>query len=86
MSVDEFPTDVSIYGVRGMAGNAREWTGTLVTQGTGEQAVECSAIRGGAWEAAGTSDITVISRCAFRYLIPTFYVNPAISFRLARGV
>lgn len=83
LPVDAFETDVSVYGVRGMAGNARDWTATLVTQGSGEAAIESSVIRGGAAELAGNTDFSSMSRCAFRYLIPTFYLNPAISMRLA---
>ena len=34
LPVDSYETDVSVYGVRGMAGNARDWTATLVTLGS----------------------------------------------------
>ncbi|HSB63783.1 MAG TPA: bifunctional serine/threonine-protein kinase/formylglycine-generating enzyme family protein [Thermoanaerobaculia bacterium] len=83
LPVDSYPTDVSVYGVRGMAGNARDWTATLVTQGHGETAMVSSVIRGGAAELAGSTEFSHMSRAAFRYLIPAFYLNPAISFRLA---
>jgi len=36
VTVDEFPTDESIYMVRGMGGNGRDWTTTMVTEGEGE--------------------------------------------------
>ncbi len=83
LPVDSFETDVSVYGVRGMAGNARDWTATLLSQGRGETAIESSVIRGGAAELAGSTEFSHMSRTAFRYVIPTFYLNPAISFRLA---
>ncbi|MGE5716899.1 MAG: protein kinase domain-containing protein [Acidobacteriota bacterium] len=83
LPVDSYETDVSVFGVRGMAGNARDWTATLVTQGRGETAMVSSVIRGGAAEFAGSTEFSHMSRAAFRYLIPAFYLNPAISFRLA---
>jgi serine/threonine-protein kinase len=83
LPVDSYETDASVYGVRGMAGNARDWTATLVTQGHGETAMVSSVIRGGAAEFAGSTEFSAMSRAAFRYLIPAFYLNPAIGFRLA---
>ncbi len=83
LPVDSYETDVSVYGVRGMAGNARDWTATLVTQGSGDTAMVSSVIRGGAAEFAGSTEFSHMSRGAFRYVIPAFYLNPAISFRLA---
>ena len=83
LPVDTYETDVSVYGARGMAGNARDWTATLVSQGRGETAIESSVIRGGAAELAGSTEFSHMSRAAFRYVIPTFYLNPAIGFRLA---
>ena len=49
VTVDEFPSDVSVYGVRGMGGNVRDWTATEVTDGTGDTARLCHVERGGAW-------------------------------------
>jgi hypothetical protein len=69
--------------MRGAAGNARDWTATLVTQGRGDTAMVSSVIRGGAAEFAGSTEFSHMSRAAFRYVIPAFYLNPAISFRLA---
>ena len=83
LPVDSYEADVSVYGVRGTAGNARDWTATLVTQGRGEAAMVSSVIRGGAAEFAGSTEFSHMSRAAFRYVIPAFYLNPAISFRLA---
>ena len=83
LPVDNYPTDVSVFGVRGAAGNLRDWTGTLVKQGEGETALDASVIRGAAAEFAGTSDFTIMSRCAFRWVLPLFYINPGMSFRIA---
>ena len=70
--MDRFETDCSVYGVRGAAGNLRDWTGSLVKQGEGETALDASVIRGAAAEFAGTSDFTIMSRCAFRWVLPLF--------------
>jgi formylglycine-generating enzyme required for sulfatase activity len=83
LPVDDYPSDVSVYGVRGAAGNLRDWTGTTVKQGEGETALDASVIRGAAAEFAGTSDFTIMSRCAFRWVLPLFYINPGMSFRIA---
>src|SRR5262249_24652586 len=47
--VDEFPTDVSVYGVRGMGGNMRDWTATEVIEGEGAGVRVLRVLRGGAW-------------------------------------
>ncbi|HQQ77837.1 MAG TPA: bifunctional serine/threonine-protein kinase/formylglycine-generating enzyme family protein [Thermoanaerobaculia bacterium] len=83
LPVDSYETDVSVYGMRGAAGNARDWTATLLTLGSGDAAMVSSVIRGGAAEFAGSTEFSHMSRAAFRYVIPAFYLNPAISFRLA---
>jgi serine/threonine-protein kinase len=83
LPVDSYETDVSVYGMRGAAGNARDWTATLLTLGSGDTAMVSSVIRGGAAEFAGSTEFSHMSRAAFRYVIPAFYLNPAIGFRLA---
>jgi serine/threonine-protein kinase len=77
--VDSFPSDVSVYGVRGTAGNAREWTGTVLIDAEGEEG-ETRVVRGGAWNLPA-----VICRSANRFwLAPNFPVN-YVGFRLARS-
>lgn len=49
VAVDEFPTDVSIYGVRGTAGNVEDWTSTEVIEGMGDQGRPGRVARGGTW-------------------------------------
>src|SRR5262249_35486512 len=47
--VDEFPRDRSVYGVRGLAGNVRDWTGSEETEGTGDTRRVSRVNRGGNW-------------------------------------
>lgn len=49
--VDAHPSNVSVYGCRGMAGNCWEWTGSMITAKSGVKAgVRAYAVRGGAWD------------------------------------
>ena len=57
--VDRFPTDVSVYGVRGMAGNMSNMTAPQ--GGAGEDREAQPAARGGCW-----FSVSFASRCAFR--------------------
>ena len=92
-SVHAFPDDVSVYGLRGMAGSVLDWTGsTYATHGHAqdlEQNVVVEnpdpsarrVVRGGSWNDAASS-----TRCATRYnLDPTMRLN-FVGFRLARSV
>jgi serine/threonine-protein kinase len=75
--IDSFPTDESVYGVRGMAGNARDWTSTALGSETGEGR-ELRIVRGGAFNLPA-----VTTRSANRFwLSPGFVVN-YVGFRLA---
>ena len=78
VAVEEFPRDVSVYGVRGMAGNVRDWTATEHTEGRGAKLRVCYVIRGGAW---GTDRIR--GRSAYRLWLDPFKVYDDIGFRVA---
>ena len=72
---DSFPTDCSVYGVRGTAGNTRDWTATALGESDGVRIV-----RGGAFNLPA-----VITRSANRFwLAPSFVLN-YVGFRLARS-
>lgn len=77
--VDEFETDRSIYGVRGMSGNIRDWTATESLDGEGEGAHCYRVVRGGAWYAGRVS-----ARCADRFWFEPPHVYFFVGFRLAR--
>ena len=80
--VDEFPTDLSVHGVRGMAGNCRDWTSSAVARdtvsGSERRAI---AVRGGAW-----SLDRVLARCAFRILNSPADIYGNVGFRWARSL
>ena len=77
VAVGEFPTDVSIYGVRGMAGNMRNWTATVESDGEDDPR-EGRVVRGGAWY-----DNRVNARCADRDWNEPSLVIDYVGFRLA---
>ncbi|MCB9687508.1 MAG: SUMF1/EgtB/PvdO family nonheme iron enzyme [Alphaproteobacteria bacterium] len=81
-TVDAFPTDVSIYGVRGMAGNMRDWCADPF-QAVGElgSAGEQRVLRGGSWYFPESS-----ARVAARYGLDAHNRGDTISFRLARAL
>jgi eukaryotic-like serine/threonine-protein kinase len=89
--VDAFPTDVSVYGVRGMAGNVRDWTSTTMAEGVVEHdevaelgyrrwrdAHDTRVVRGGAWS-------PLIPRVTDRYWLDPSIVLGFIGFRLAHS-
>ena len=79
LPLDSYPADLSVYGVRGTAGNVRDWTANVLSEGDGEDA-DTRVIRGGAWNLPA-----VISRSANRFwLSPGFVVN-YVGFRVARS-
>lgn len=94
MSVDDYLTDVSPYGVRGMAGNVRDWCidrwsleGPRIEGGV-VQIVAAAAdddayrpLRGGAWISAGD-----LSRISVRYAEQPSWRHGVLGFRLARGI
>jgi formylglycine-generating enzyme required for sulfatase activity len=77
--VDEFETDRSIYGVRGMSGNIRDWTATESLEGEGDRAHCYRVVRGGAWYGGRVS-----ARCADRFWFEPPHVYFFVGFRLAR--
>ena len=81
--VTDYPLDTSPYGVRGMAGNARDWCDDRWSpDGTPEGAdPERRVCRGGAWWQR-----EVYSRVASRMGVRPFLRDVGISFRLARSV
>jgi serine/threonine-protein kinase len=90
--IDDFPTDESPYGVRGLAGNVRDWCadawtpeGPEVVRGV-VRTVPASAadaglrsIRGGAWSAAPPT----VSSAASRFAAPPEEVFGTVGLRLA---
>ena len=78
--VDEYPRDLSVYGVRGLAGNVRDWTASEEIQGTGEARRVLRVYRGGDWDRSARN-----SRAAYRHWLEPTGVNVGIGFRLARS-
>ena len=77
MEVEEYPTDVSVYEARGMAGNVRDWTSTEEVQGEGESARRSRVVRGGAW-----GNYRINPRCAARASYVPASVNGTVGFRV----
>ncbi len=71
-SVDDYPEDVSVYGVRGMGGNVRDWCKDP------DAPAESAMARGGHW--LGVAQLT---RSALRFRIP-FGADETVGFRLVR--
>ena len=58
-AVGAYPTGVSPYGCYDMAGNAFEWTSSLITATNGAEAgKQVNAVRGGSWYSTGRSGRT----------------------------
>jgi len=74
--VSAVPTDISIYGVRDVAGNMRTWTAT--DEGIGQNQRPGKVIRGGAWNSQEP-----ICRCANRFWTDPERAVTDIGFRLA---
>jgi eukaryotic-like serine/threonine-protein kinase len=94
MPVDEYLTDVSPYGVRGMAGNVRDWCverwslegprieGDIVEiKPAAEDDQAFRPMRGGAWISAGD-----LGRLAIRYAERPTERHGVLGFRLARSM
>ncbi|WP_438037298.1 SUMF1/EgtB/PvdO family nonheme iron enzyme [Sorangium sp. So ce204] len=94
MSVHEYPTDVSPYGVRGMAGNVRDWCverwrlagphaehGIVRVEAAPTDDPADRPVRGGAWISAGE-----LVRLAVRYAEPPTKRHGVLGFRLARPI
>jgi len=76
--VDEFPTDISVYGIRGLGGNVREWTTSEWLEGRHESAARVTQVlRGGAW-----NDFSAGARAAVRHRFGPTRVGDAVGFRL----
>ncbi len=74
--VDSFPSDESVYGVRGLAGNVRDWTSTALGSNL-EGGKDMRVVRGGAYNLPA-----VTTRAANRFwLSPNFVVN-YVGFRI----
>jgi serine/threonine-protein kinase len=58
-SVDDYPDDVSVYGVRGLGGNAMGWTSTPM--GSSDEVLVSRVRKGGAWNVPSR-----IARIAYR--------------------
>ncbi|UQA57422.1 SUMF1/EgtB/PvdO family nonheme iron enzyme [Polyangium aurulentum] len=94
MPVHYYPTDVSPYGVRGMAGNVRDWCverwlldgprvdgGVLQIEAAMADDLADRPIRGGAWISAGD-----LVRLSVRYAEPPTKRHGVLGFRLARPI
>ncbi len=92
MPVHEYPTDVSPYGVRGMAGNARDWCierwslegprvedGILQIEPALPEDSAYRPMRGGAWISVGD-----LSRLCVRYAEEPAKRHGVLGFRLVR--
>lgn len=92
--VDSFPLDASPYGVRGLAGNVRDWCADLYSRSgpatasdvvlppspPPEADTRARALRGGSWR-----DAAQYSRCAYRFGAQPFERRSNQGFRLVRS-
>jgi len=78
--VESFPHDQSVYGVRGMAGNMRDWTETPSAVGASSSS-PLRVVRGGDWYGGRVS-----ARCADRFWFEPNHVYFFVGFRLAHSL
>jgi len=78
--VSSFVHDESVYGVRGMAGNMRDWTETPSELGASSTS-PLRVVRGGAWYGGRVS-----ARCADRFWFEPNHVYFFVGFRLAHSL
>jgi serine/threonine-protein kinase len=79
--VDDFPTDRSPYGVRGMGGNVRQWTATSIRPGGGAEVPEHAVLRGIGWNFQVAAGLT-----AYRTWSAPHAVALGVGFRLAHSL
>ena len=78
VSIEAFPSDESPYGIRGMAGNSRDW---CLNDPGGRRYRDWRVARGGMWNATGSA-ASPLRRFGF---VPD-YLEPGQGFRLAAVV
>lgn len=78
ISVYEYPGDVSVYKVHGLAGNVAEWTSTAVQLWTDEGRV---VVKGGSWTVDGQE-----WNLSAQVLSPPFGYMNHVGFRCAKSV
>lgn len=93
VSVDAWPLDQSVYGVRGLAGNVRDYCANKwshegpdlrrgrLSRAEGSEESELIAVRGGAWQST-----EMLSRMATRFANAPGRRIRAVGFRLVRGI
>jgi eukaryotic-like serine/threonine-protein kinase len=79
-TVDDYPGDVSIYGVRGMAGNAIELCDDAYDEATANNPEAPRVGKGTGWHMTARA-----ARCAARHLIGDGYRSQAVGFRLVHS-
>ncbi|MEQ1502568.1 MAG: bifunctional serine/threonine-protein kinase/formylglycine-generating enzyme family protein [Myxococcota bacterium] len=83
-SIRAFPDDVSVYGVRGMAGNLRDWCADpfrLAGAGPDVDPGSQKVLRGGCWYFPESG-----AHVAARYALESHNRGDTVSFRLARSL
>jgi serine/threonine-protein kinase len=74
--IDSFPSDESVYGVRGLAGNTRDWTATELGSNRGD-GKDMRVVRGGAYNLPA-----VTTRSANRFWLSPNFVVSYVGFRI----
>jgi serine/threonine-protein kinase len=74
--VDSFPTDESVYGVRGLAGNTRDWTSTALGSNL-DGGKDMRVVRGGAYNLPA-----VTTRATNRFWLSPNFVVSYVGFRI----
>jgi serine/threonine-protein kinase len=74
--IDSFPSDESVYGVRGLAGNTRDWTSTALGSNL-EGGKDMRVVRGGAYNLPA-----VTTRAANRFWLSPSFVVSYVGFRI----
>ncbi len=74
--IDSFPADESVYGVRGLAGNIRDWTSTALGSNL-DGGKDMRVVRGGAYNLPA-----VTTRSANRFWLSPNFVVSYVGFRI----